>query len=136
MPRWPLALVTGASSGIGRALAVRLAAEGSDVVVVARRGDRLEALAGELRAAHGIKVEVLVADVTDPGQLATVENRLRTGSPPVDLLVNNAGRGGQGSFAGRPIDDQEGQVRLNVLAPVRLHYEASIGAGEVGDVTS
>ncbi len=141
MARWPLALVTGASSGIGRAIAVRLAAEGSDLVVVARRRDRLDALAEELRAAHGVKVDVLVADVTDPAQLAVVEDRLRNGTPPVDLLVNNAGRGGQGPFAERSIDDQEDQIRLNVLAPVRLTHAAlapmlARGGGGVLNVSS
>jgi len=124
MPRWPLALVTGASSGIGRAIAVRLAADGSDLVVVARRRDRLEALAQELRAAHGVKVDVVVADVTDPEQLAALEERLRTGTPMVDLLVNNAGAGGQGAFAEVSLDWQDTQVRLNVLAPVRLTHAA------------
>ena len=92
--------------------------------MVARRQDRLEALAEELRAAHGIKVEVLVADVTVPEQLAAVEERLRTGEPPVDLLVNNAGAGGQGPFAEQDLDHHDGQVRLNVLAPVRLTHAA------------
>jgi len=124
MPRWPVALITGASSGIGRAIAVRLAADGSDLIVVARRRDRLEALAEELRAAHGVKVDVVVADVTDPEQLAALEERLRTGSPSVDLLVNNAGVGGQGAFAELPLDRQESQIRLNVLAPVRLTHAA------------
>ena len=124
MARWPVALVTGASSGIGRAIAVALAADGSELVVVARRRDRLEALAAELHAAHGVGVEVLVADVTRPDELAVVEDRLRTGNPPVDLLVNNAGRGGHGPFADLPIDQQEDQLRLNVLAPVRLTHAA------------
>jgi short-subunit dehydrogenase len=124
MARWPLGLVTGASSGIGRAIAVELAADGSDLVLVARRRDRLETLAEELRRAHGVNVEVLVADVTDPDQLATVEDRIRLGDPPVDLLVNNAGRGGSGPFAELPLDWQEGQIRLNVLAPVRLTHAA------------
>jgi hypothetical protein len=127
MPRWPTALVTGASSGIGRAIAVRLAAEGSDLVVVARRRDRLVALADELSAAHGITVEVLVADVTDPAQLATVEDRLRSGEPPVDLLVNNAGLGAHGPFVDIPLDWQQGQILLNVLAPVRLSHVALEG---------
>ncbi len=124
MPRWPVALVTGASSGIGRAVAVRLAAEGSHVIVVARRRDRLEALATDLRAAHGVTVDVIVADLTDPDQLAQLEDRLRSGAPPVDLLVNNAGAGGQGPFADIPIDWQASQIRLNVLAPVRLTHAA------------
>jgi short-subunit dehydrogenase len=127
MPRWPTALVTGASSGIGRAVAVQLAAQGSDLVLVARRRDRLEALAEELSAARGVKVEVLVADVTDPAQLAAVEDRLRSGTPPVDLLVNNAGLGAHGPFADIPLDWQDGQIRLNVLAPVRLSHVALEG---------
>lgn len=136
-----LALVTGASSGIGQAIAEQLAAEGSDLVVVARRRDRLEALAEELRASHGVTVDVLVADVTDPAQLATVEERLRQGTPPVDLLVNNAGRGGHGPFAELPLDWQEGQIRLNVLAPVRLTHAAlggmlARGRGGVLNVSS
>lgn len=121
MARWPVALVTGASSGIGRSIAVALAADGSDLVVVARRRDRLEELAAELQAAHGVQVEVLVADMSDPDQLAAVEDRLRAG---VDLLVNNAGVGGQGSFADIPLDRQDRQIRLNVLAPVRLTHAA------------
>ena len=124
MARWPVALVTGASSGIGRAIALELASGGSDLVVVARRRDRLEALAAELHATHAVKVDVLVADVTEPDQLARVEDRLRQGDPPVDLLVNNAGRGGHGSFASIPIDAQDDLIRLNVLAPVRLTHAA------------
>lgn len=127
MPRWPTALVTGASSGIGRALAVQLAADGSNLVVVARRRDRLEALAAELSGAHGVDVEVLVADVTDREQLAGVEERLRSGWPPVDLLVNNAGLGAHGEFADIPIDWQESQIELNVVAPVRLSHAALEG---------
>jgi short-subunit dehydrogenase len=141
MARWPLALVTGASSGIGRAVAVRLAAEGSDLIVVARREDRLEALASELRAAHGVKVDVVVADVTVPEQLAALEERLRTGTPSVDLLVNNAGAGGQGAFAEIPLDWQDAQIHLNVLAPVRLTHAAlepmlANGRGGVLNVSS
>lgn len=124
MARWPLALVTGASSGIGRAIAVRLAADGSDLIVVARREDRLEVLADELRSAHGVRVDVVVADVTDADQLAVVEERLRKGELPVDLLVNNAGAGGQGAFADISLDWQDHQIRLNVLAPVRLTHAA------------
>ena len=67
---------------------------------------------------------MLVADVTVAEQLAAVEDRLRDGSPPVDLLVNNAGAGGQGAFAEIPLEWQESQIRLNVLAPVRLTHAA------------
>jgi short-subunit dehydrogenase len=120
---------------------VQLAADGSHLIVVARRRDRLEALAEELRAAHGVTVDVVVADVTDPAQLAAVEERLRTGSPSVDLLVNNAGVGGQGAFAELAIDRQDAQIRLNVLAPVRLTHAAlgpmlARGSGGVLNVSS
>lgn len=126
MPRWPVALVTGASSGIGRAVAVRLAAGGSHLVLVARRAELLEALAEELRTTRHVEVEVLVADLTDPAGLAAVEDRLRQ-EPPVDLLVNNAGVGAQGRFAEIPLDWQDAQVRLNVLAPMRLTHVALEG---------
>jgi short-subunit dehydrogenase len=140
-PRWPLALVTGASSGIGATFARRLAVAGSDLVVVARRGDRLDALAAELRAAHGIRVETLVADLSDPVQLATVESRLREGERPVDLLVNNAGAGGHGSYSSLPVDDVEAMVRLNLVAPVRLTSAAlpvmvARGTGGILNVSS
>lgn len=141
MTRWPVALVTGASSGIGRAISVRLAADGSDLVLVARRGDLLDTLAEELRGSCKVTVEVLVADLTDPVQLATVEARLRDARAPVDLLVNNAGLGAQGRFAEIPLDRQEHQVRLNVLAPVRLTHAAlegmlSRGSGGILNVSS
>jgi short-subunit dehydrogenase len=113
--------VTGASSGIGRAIAEQLAAAGSDLIVVARRRDRLEELAGELTAKHGVKVDVLVADVAEEDQLSLVEDRLRAG---VDLLVNNAGAGGQGPFADIPVDTHVQRIRLNVVAPVRLAHAA------------
>ncbi len=140
-PRWPVALVTGASSGIGAAFAKRLAAEGSDLVVVARRQDRLEALAAELTAASGVRVETLPADLTVPLELAAVEARLRDPDRPVDLLVNNAGAGGHGAFASLPVDDVEAMVRLNLLAPVRLTSAAlpgmvARGSGGIVNVSS
>ncbi|MEA2716545.1 MAG: uncharacterized protein QOI56_1817 [Actinomycetota bacterium] len=136
-----MALVTGASSGIGAAFARRLAADGSDLVVVARRRDRLEALAAELEEAHGVRVEALVADLSDPAQLATVEARLREGDRPVDLLVNNAGAGGHGSYSSLPVDEVEAMVRLNLLAPVRLTSAAlpvmvARGMGGIVNVSS
>jgi short-subunit dehydrogenase len=113
-------VITGASSGIGRAFAVALASAGTDVVLVARRRDRLEGLAAELRSAHGVDVEVLVADLTDSDQMAEVESRLGDGHKPVDLLVNNAGFATSGHFAALPVDEEVAEIALNVVAPVRL----------------
>jgi short-subunit dehydrogenase len=119
-PAWTTALVTGASSGIGEAFARALATRGTNLVVVARRRDRLEQLAAQLRERHGIDVEVLTADLADPPQLATVEERLSDTARPVDLLVNAAGFGSQGKFVKLPIDREDEQIRVNVLALVRL----------------
>jgi uncharacterized protein len=127
--RWPLALITGASAGIGHEFARQLAARGSDLVLVARDVARLEALAALLRVEHGRSVEVLPADLTDPGERARVEARLGASDPgsglaPVDLLVNNAGFGTGGQFHELPIEREEQEIELNVVALVRLAHAA------------
>lgn len=121
---WSRALVTGASSGIGEAFARRLAADGTDLVLVARRAGRLHALAAQLAP---VAVEVLVADLGDPADLARVEARLADTERPVDLLVNNAGFATSGSFADLPADGEELEVRVNVVAPLRLARAALPG---------
>jgi uncharacterized protein len=113
------ALVTGASSGIGATYADRLARRGHDLVLVARRRDRLEDLATRLRDETGVSVDVLVADLSDPADLATVEARLRDDSR-IGLLVNNAGTALSGGFEAQDADAIEGLIRLNVTAPARL----------------
>ncbi len=120
---WSTALVTGASSGIGAALAQQLAAGGvGHLVLVARRAHRLEELADRLGAAHGTTSEVLIADLADAEALATVEARLAEPGhrAPVDLLVNNAGLGTSGPFVTLPVDGEDHEIRVNVLALVRL----------------
>lgn len=115
------ALVTGASSGIGRAFAVQLASRGADLVVVARRQEKLQELAKELAGTgSGVNVEVLVADLADPKQRATVEARLADPERPIGLLVNNAGFGTAGLFHKSDIGREDEEVRLNVLALLRL----------------
>ena len=129
-PRPTRALVTGASSGIGRSFAVALAARGADLVVVARRRDRLEELAKELAdKGADVDVEVLAADLSDAAQLATVEARLTDTSDgrAVDLLVNNAGFGTAGPFYESDVAREDEEVRLNVLALMRLTRAALPG---------
>ncbi|HEX2272249.1 MAG TPA: SDR family oxidoreductase [Acidimicrobiales bacterium] len=124
---WTRALVTGASSGIGRAFATRLAADGTELVVVARRADRLDELAAEIADSGAPKPEVLVADLADAEQRAAVESRLADRQRPVDLLVNNAGFGTRGFFAELPVEREEAEIRLNALAPVCLARAALPG---------
>jgi uncharacterized protein len=123
----PVALVTGASSGIGRAFVLALADRGHDVVLVARDTARLEALAKELGDAYGAAAEVLTADLSDPIALGAVEARVADPARPVDLLVNNAGFGTSGRFTTLPLDREQQEIELNVLALVRLTH-AALGA--------
>ena len=135
------AMVTGASAGIGTAFATQLAARGEGVVLVARDRARLEALAKELGARHGVSTEVLAADLTDPEQLATVEARLADGDRPIDVLVNNAGFGTNGRLHELDRDTEAREVNLNVVALVRLTHAAlgpmvERGRGAVLNVSS
>jgi uncharacterized protein len=126
MTAFTRALVTGASSGIGEAFARRLAAQGTALVLVARREDRLEALAKELDVA----VEVLAADLADADDLRRVEARAAAATDPIDLLVNNAGFGTTGPFHTLDVEREEEELRVNVLAVVRLSRAALPGMVE------
>ncbi|MBJ7596196.1 MAG: SDR family NAD(P)-dependent oxidoreductase [Candidatus Dormibacteraeota bacterium] len=113
-----LALVTGASSGIGAAYAEVLAADGWDLLVVARRKDRLDQLSARLGSEHRIAVTVAEADLSRPDQLERLADRVS--ELPVEMLVNNAGLGEYMPFTDLPVPTLLDLVNLDVLAPVRL----------------
>src|SRR5258706_11029319 len=113
------ALVTGASSGIGTAFAERLARDGYDVILVARRRERLEVLAQSLQASYQINAEVLVADLSKPDSLHLVEKHIAEDSA-LEMLVNNAGFGGYMPFIDLDPDKAEELINLQVVAVTRL----------------
>jgi short-subunit dehydrogenase len=115
----PIAVVTGASSGIGAVYADRLAKRGYDLVLVARRIDRLHKLAETLSATHGVKVRSVEADLTEEAGLARVEELLRT-DEGIALLVNNAGNGKLTGTADMSDADTAATIALNLVAPTRL----------------
>jgi short-subunit dehydrogenase len=112
-------VVTGASSGIGEVFAEALAGDRYDLVVIARRGDRLAALAKRLTDRYDTDVEVFPADLTEDAGLHSVESRLAS-DPALTLLVNNAGFGTIGPFVDLDPDRLEREIRLNVVALTRL----------------
>jgi uncharacterized protein len=114
------ALVTGASAGIGRSIAIELAERGVELVLVARREDRLT----ELAAALPGRIETLVADLAAPADLARVAARLRQTDEPVDLLVNNAGLGSYGPLADQDPSSSQTMIDLNVGAVTALTHAA------------
>jgi short-subunit dehydrogenase len=113
-----LAVITGASSGLGAEFARQLAARGYNLLLAARRMDRLEALQRDLERAHKVRVEPFCADLADDLQLEDFAKRLEAGN--VDLLVNNAGFGTKGLFQSTDYARQVEMHKLHVLAPMRL----------------
>jgi len=136
----PLALITGASSGIGATFARQLAVRGFDLVLVARRQERLEQQAHSIQAGHSVQVEVLPADLTCDTDLKAVEDRIAA-APNLEFLVNNAGFGITGRFFSVPVEGQDQMHRLHVLAPMRLMHAAlkgmvALGRGNIINVSS
>ena len=134
-----LGFVTGASSGVGQAFASRLAADGWDLAISARRGDRLEALAERLTAGHAVNVQVYVADLADPGDLAGLERVIAQLEP--DLLVNNAGFAGYREFTDVDAAVVADLVSVHVMAVSRLSRAAvpamvARGSGAIINVAS
>lgn len=136
---WQRAMVTGASSGIGLAMAELLADRGTDLVIVARDEDRLQRLAVQLQGR--VTAEVLVADLGDRAELATVVERLGSTTSPIDLLVNNAGFGFSGDFIDLDPDGETAVVDVNIVALHRLAHAAGTamtarGTGGILNVSS
>lgn len=122
----PRALVTGASSGLGAAFAEQLAARGNDLILVARRRERLVSLADRLGREHGVVAEVLVADLADPDGLRAVEDRVAVDPGPT-LLINNAGFAGYMPFIQLEPDRAEELIDVHVVATTRLTRAALPG---------
>lgn len=122
----PVALITGASSGIGKVFAQRLAAGGHDLLLVARDGVRLQQVADELSLQYGINAETMPADLARDEGMRSVANRISQ-TDRLDYLVNNAGFGSKGKLANRPVAEQATMLELHVMAPMLLTRAALTG---------
>ena len=136
----PIAVVTGASSGIGAVYAERLASRGFDLVLVARRAERLHTLSAKVSQAYGAKVEVLDADLTKEAGLKRIEDVLAT-NPRVAMLVNNAGNGKLGSTVDMSAEEAASTIALNITALTRLTRAVlpaflSLNAGAIINISS
>jgi len=123
MAETPIGAVTGASSGIGAVFARKLAARGYDLLLIARRKDRLDHLGAELAGAYGIGAESIAADLAEDVDVESLASRLR-GERRLAMLVNNAGFGVKGRFFETPVDAQDRMHRVHVMATVRLTHAA------------
>jgi short-subunit dehydrogenase len=135
------ACITGASAGLGAAFARACAARGEDLVLVARGRARLQELAGELESAHGISVEVLVADLAEADQLGLVAQRVADSERPIDLLVNNAGFGLTNHVLEAEAGEHRRALDVMCLAVIELSCAAgramsARGAGRILNVAS
>jgi uncharacterized protein len=120
----PTAVVTGASSGLGRAFVTRLAATGYDLVLVARDADRLREIAADIVHRYGCTAQVLPTDLTDRDQLGRLADRLTDPDAPIHLLVNNAGNALRKPFLVNDISDEESMLDLHVRATLVLTHAA------------
>lgn len=137
----PTALITGASAGLGAEYARQLAARGANLVLVARDEAALRALADEMTDQHGVRVDVIAADLLDGDQRSLVEERLADGSRPIDVVINNAGFGLPLTFERNDIDAEVDHLALHVEVPMRLMHAAlgpmlARGSGRILNVAS
>ncbi|MEU1691283.1 SDR family NAD(P)-dependent oxidoreductase [Streptomyces hirsutus] len=126
------ALITGSTAGIGAAFARRLAADGHDLVLVARDIGRLREQATELHDRHGIEAEVLTADLSEDKGIETVVERLGDRKNPVDLLINNAGFGNKGRYLDVSMADELRMLKVHCEAVLRLTTAAAEAMRERG----
>ncbi|MDE2052099.1 MAG: SDR family oxidoreductase [Gammaproteobacteria bacterium] len=127
----PTVLITGASAGIGSVYADRFARRGHALVLVARDGARLNALAARLRAESRVDVDVLAADLAEPAGIEAVEARLRDDAR-IGILVNNAGAAARGGFTDQTPGDVSALVSLNVVSLTRLSRAISPRLAQAG----
>ncbi len=135
------ALITGASSGIGMEFARYHASKGGDVILTARREDALEALATELRTTHGVTAHVIALDLGAEGGAQALYQKVTQAGLKVDILINNAGFGGQGRFLDRSLEKDLAMIDLNVKALVSLTHSFGAdmranGGGKILNVAS
>ncbi|MEW2014588.1 SDR family oxidoreductase [Rhodococcus sp. SBT000017] len=126
------ALITGASAGIGAAFARHLAAEGHNLVLVARREDRLIALADELSSQHDVRCDVVPADLADRSAPRAILEKTKSLGVDVDILVNNAGMSGNSTFADAPFDALAAEIQVMITAVTELTHLTVPGMKERG----
>jgi len=119
------ALVTGASSGMGASFAELLAGMGADLVITARRVERLEKLASEIKAKHAVKVTVYPADLQKRRSVAELFALTEGAGNPVEIVINNAGFPSRGPFVDTEWEKLEGQIRLNIMALTEMTHKFS-----------
>ncbi|MBD1865575.1 MULTISPECIES: SDR family NAD(P)-dependent oxidoreductase [Trichocoleus] len=135
-----VAIITGASAGIGEATAIALAAEGAKVAIVARRGDRLDALAQRITAKDG-EALAIVADITDDAQIQTLVDKTKTTWGQIDILINNAGIALTGEIATANPDDWRRMIDLNLVALMNVTHAVlpilqAQGTGHIVNISS
>lgn len=126
-------LVTGASAGIGSEFARQMAERGYNVTLAARRLDRLTELAAEIERDHGVQAHAVECDVTDSASRAAMLDGIAGRGLDVDVLINNAGCGGEGVFADNALEDELREIELNITALTALSHEVVQGMLERGN---